>query len=226
MSVFSGIWVPLVTPFTPQGGVDHAALARLARRLIADGVSGLVALGTTGEPSSLDAAEQRAVLDTVLDAAGATPVVVGLAGNNTAELLATVERLENHPLAGLLVPAPYYVRPSQEGIRRHFHSLANASRHPVVIYDIPYRTGVEIATDTLLDLAGHANIVAVKDCGGSIDKTLTLLQDGRLRVLAGEDLQMFSTRCLGGRGAIAASAHVRTRDLVAMDRAIAEGRLG
>lgn len=226
MSVFSGIWVPLVTPFTPQGGVDHAALARLARRLIADGVSGLVALGTTGEPSSLDAAEKRAVLDTVLDAAGATPVVVGLAGNNTAELLATVERLENHPLAGLLVPAPYYVRPSQEGIRRHFHSLANASRHPVVIYDIPYRTGVEIATDTLLDLAGHANIVAVKDCGGSIDKTLTLLQDGRLRVLAGEDLQTFSTRCLGGHGAIAASAHVRTRDLVAMDRAIAEGRLG
>lgn len=225
MSVFSGIWVPLVTPFTSQGAVDHPALARLARRLIADGVSGLAALGTTGEPSSLDPAEQDAVLDTVLEAAVATPVVAGLAGNHVPQLLAAVRRLSGRPLAGLLVPAPYYVRPAQDGIREHFRRLADASRHPLVIYDIPYRTGVEITTDTLLDLAGHPNIAAVKDCGGSLDKTLALLRDGRLRVLAGEDLQMFSTRCLGGHGAITASAHVRTRDIVAMDHALVQGRL-
>ena len=225
MSVFSGIWVPLVTPFTSQGAVDHAALDRLVRRLVADGVSGLVVLGTTGEPSSLDADEQQVVLDTVLDAAGNTPVIAGLAGNNAAQLLTGVAQLAARPLAGLLVPAPYYVRPSQDGIRQHFRDLADASAHPIVIYDIPYRTGVEITTDTLLDLAAHPNIAAIKDCGGSLDKTLALLRDGRLQVLAGEDLQMFSVRCLGGHGAIAASAHVRTREVVAMDRALADGRL-
>ena len=224
MTSFSGIWIPLVTPFS-NGQVDHAALRALVASSIEAGVSGFVALGTTGEPSALDDAEQRAVLATILDAARDVPVVAGLAGNNTAELHARVAELNALPLAGLLVPAPYYVRPSQQGLLSHFTALADASAHPLIVYDIPYRTGVRIELQTLLTLAAHPNIVAIKDCAGSLDITLALIRDGRLAVLAGDDLQLFNTICLGGQGAIAATAHIHTREYVAVWEAARAGQL-
>ena len=224
MSIFSGIWIPLVTPFS-NGRVDHDALRRLVRSYIDAKVTGFVALGTTGEPSSLDHAEQAQVLATILDESKDLPVVVGLAGNNSAELRERVLRLNELPITGLLVPAPYYVRPSQAGLTNHFTTLADTSTTPLIVYDIPYRTGVRLDLATLLTLAGHPNIHAVKDCAGSLETTLALILDGRLSVLAGEDLNMFSTLCLGGHGAIAASAHVRTADFVAVYEAIKEGRL-
>jgi len=223
-SPFSGIWIPLVTPFA-GGRVDHAGLRRLVAACAGAGVSGFVALGTTGEPSSLDEAEQRGVLAAILQAAQGLPVVAGLAGNNTAELREQALRLGEQDLAGLLVPAPYYVRPSQAGLAAHFAALADASRHPLVIYDIPYRTGVRLEIGTLLQLAAHPNIAAVKDCAGSLETTLALLRDGRLAVLAGEDLNLFTTLCLGGHGAIAAAAHLRTADFVAVHRAVRAGRI-
>jgi 4-hydroxy-tetrahydrodipicolinate synthase len=224
MSIFSGIWIPLVTPFS-NGLVDHDALRRLVRSYIEAKVAGFVALGTTGEPSSLDHAEQAQVLATILDEAKDLPVVVGLAGNNAAELRESALRLNELPIAGLLVPAPYYVRPSQAGLTSHFITLADISTTPLIVYDIPYRTGVRLDLATLLTLAGHPNIHAIKDCAGSLETTLALILDGRLSVLAGEDLNMFSTLCLGGHGAIAASAHVRAADFVAVYEAIKEGRL-
>jgi 4-hydroxy-tetrahydrodipicolinate synthase len=224
MSVFTGIWVPLVTPFA-DGAIDHRALRKLVELYGAAGVSGLVALGTTGEAAALERSEQAAVLDTVLDAANGVPVIVGLAGNNAAHLRDAVARVSALPVAGILTPAPLYVRPSQDGLRRHFLDLADASAKPLVIYDIPYRTGVQIDADTLLSLAAHPRIQAVKDCGGSLEKTLALILDGRLQVLAGDDLNIFSTLCLGGRGAIVASAHIRPELFVAMHRAAAAGEL-
>ncbi|HTJ93300.1 MAG TPA: 4-hydroxy-tetrahydrodipicolinate synthase [Pararobbsia sp.] len=225
MSSFSGIWIPLVTPFS-NGAVDHSDLRALVRSYADTGISGFVALGTTGEPASLSDAEQRAVLSTILDAACGLPVVAGLAGNNTAELHARVAELNTLPLAGLLVPAPYYVRPSQQGVHDHFITLAGLSAHPLIVYDIPYRTGVRIELPTLLSLAAHPNIVAIKDCAGSLETTLALIRDGRLAVLAGDDLQFFNTICLGGHGAIAASAHIHPREFVAVWQAADTGRLG
>jgi 4-hydroxy-tetrahydrodipicolinate synthase len=226
MSIFSGIWVPLITPFT-DGAVDHAALRALVRRYADAGVAGIVALGTTGEPAALDAAEQDAVLETILEAAHNAPllVVVGVAGNNTASMRERIRQLNSLPIAGVLMAAPYYVRPSQAGIVGHFTALADASDKPVVLYDIPQRTGVRLELDTLLTLAAHPRIQAVKDCAGSLDTTLALIRDGRLQVLAGEDMQMFNTLCMGGSGAIAASAHVRTERFVALYRALAAGAL-
>src|ERR1700744_5170800 len=246
MSDFSGIWIPLITPFA-DGAVDHAALRALVRRYADAGVAGLVALGTTGEPATLDAAEQDAVLATILDAAqpvgGATgtatgsggvadasppralPVVVGVSGNHTASMLARIEHLNSLPLAGLLIAAPYYIRPAQQGIVAHFNALADASAHPVVLYDNPQRTGGRLDLDTLLTLAAHPRIHAVKDCAGSLDTTLALIRDGRLQVLAGNDLEIFNTLCAGGSGAIAASAHARPGCFVALYRALADGRL-
>jgi 4-hydroxy-tetrahydrodipicolinate synthase len=224
MSIFSGIWIPLVTPFS-NGRVDHDALRNLVKSYIEAKVAGFVALGTTGEPSSLDHAEQVQVLATILNEAKNLPVVVGLAGNNAMELRERALRLNEFPIAGLLVPAPYYVRPSQIGLTNHFTSLADTSKTPLIVYDIPYRTGVRLDIATLLTLAGHPNIHAIKDCAGSLETTLALILDGRLSVLAGEDMNMFSTLCLGGHGAIAASAHVRAADFVAVYNDIKAGRL-
>jgi len=123
------------------------------------------------------------------------------------------------------MPPPYYARPSQAGLLAWFESLAEASPKPIVLYDIPYRTGVRLELETVLRLAEHPRIVGLKDCGGDAAATQALIADGRLQVLAGEDAQIFSTLCLGGTGAIAASAHLRTADFVAMYRAVREQRL-
>ena len=223
-SSFSGLWIPLVTPFHGDA-VDHAALVRLVKHYLAAGVDGFVACGSTGEAAALDTAEQLAVLDTVLQASAGRPVVMGLSGYHLGETLAWVQKLASYPIAGLLVPAPHYIRPSQAGLQHWFTALADASDKPLIVYDIPYRTGVQLALDTLLALAAHPNIRAVKDCGGDVGKTQALITDGRLQVLAGEDAQIFTTLALGGVGAIAASAHLCTAQFVAVLRCLQAGEL-
>jgi len=223
---FSGLWIPLITPFH-HGAVDHPALARLVEHYAKTGVAGFVACGSTGEAAALDEAEQLAVLDTVIKASAGLPVVMGLSGYNLPQTLAWVKTVSQHlpqgRLAALLVPAPCYIRPSQTGLLHWFNAIADASPVPVVIYDIPHRTGVVMRCDTLLTLASHPNIRAVKDCGNSAAKTQALIADGRLQVLAGEDLQIFNTVALGGAGAIAASAHIHTAQFVEVIRLLHSG---
>ncbi|MDP9909955.1 4-hydroxy-tetrahydrodipicolinate synthase [Variovorax boronicumulans] len=221
---FSGLWVALVTPFR-DGAVDHTALAALVRRLAGDGVTGFVPCGSTGEAAALDEAEQLAVLDTVLTAAGGLPVVMGVSGYHLGKATAWVRKLSERPLAGLLVAAPHYIRPSQAGVIEWFHAIADASTVPVLVYDIPYRTGVTIARETMLALAEHPRIRGIKDCGGDMAKTRAVIADGRLQVLTGEDHQIFATMAEGGVGAIAASGHVQTKRLVRLVRLLAENRL-
>ncbi|PLQ02513.1 4-hydroxy-tetrahydrodipicolinate synthase [Cupriavidus pauculus] len=225
---FQGIWLPLVTPFvdnTADRAVDHVALRRMVMHYRATGLAGFVVCGSTGEAAALDEPEQLAVLDTVLEAAAGLPVVMGLAGNHLGHAMARLERLNSRPLAGVLAPAPYYIRPSQAGLRDWFARLADAARAPLVLYDIPYRTGATLTLDTLLALADHDNIVAIKDCGGNAQTTQALIADGRLSVLAGEDHQLLGTLALGGRGAIIASAHFRPELFVEIWRAVEVGRL-
>lgn len=208
-SIFSGLWIALVTPFK-DGAVDHPALAALTARLRDEGVAGFVACGSTGEAAALDKTEQLQVLETVLEAAQGRPVVMGVSGYHQGQVLDQVRALARYPLAGLLVPAPHYIRPSQQGLLHWFRAIADASTVPLVLYDIPYRTGATLATETLLELAAHPRIQAIKDCGGSLAKTQALIADGRLQVLPGEDAQIFNTLVLGGAGAISASAHWQT----------------
>jgi len=223
-SSFHGVWIPLVTPFR-DGALDLAALRRLVRHYAAQGVAGLVACGTTGEAAALEDDEKLQVLDAILDAAEGLPVMMGLAGGSQAGLLRRLDALRDRPLAGVLASAPAYVRPGQAGAAAHFRALANASPFPLVVYDIPYRTGVQLETATLLALADHPNIAAVKDCGGSLDKTLALIAHGGVQVLAGEDMNGFGTVALGGVGMIAAAAHVRADLYVAMVQALHAQRL-
>ena len=222
---FTGLWIPLVTPFQDDGTVDHPALAALTARLRGQGVSGFVACGSTGEAAALDKDEQRAVLETVLEAAQGLPVAMGLSGYHLGHVLAFVQDLARYPLAGLLVPAPHYIRPSQQGLLHWFTAIADASHAPLIVYDIPYRTGATLSTETLLALAAHPCVQAIKDCGGDAAKTHTLIADGRLAVLAGEDAQMFATLALGGTGAIAASAHWQTPRFVELMALLRAGDL-
>ncbi len=223
-SGFSGLWLPLITPFR-NGAVDHPALIRLVQHYRHAGVSGFVVCGSTGEAAALDDNEQLAVLDTVIEASDGLPVVMGLSGYNLQKTLAWTKTVTARPLAGLLLPAPHYIRPSQSGVLQWFEAIAETSPAPLIIYDIPYRTGTTIDLSTMLQLAAHPNIKAVKDCGGDAAKTQVLIADGRLNVLAGEDLQLFATVALGGSGAIAASAHLHTGQFVKVMELLEVGAL-
>ncbi|MGP0016604.1 4-hydroxy-tetrahydrodipicolinate synthase [Pseudomonas sp.] len=224
MSSFQGIWVPLVTPFVNQA-IDFVALRRLVAHLLDSGVDGIVVCGTTGEAAALGKHEQLAVLDAVLELVPQQQVVMGLAGNNLSELLQFQSEILKRPLAGLLIPAPYYIRPSQAGLEVFFKTVADASSVPIIVYDIPYRTGVSFEQATLLKIVAHDNIVAIKDCGGNLNNTLAVLASGRVDVMCGEDNQMFNAMCLGATGAIAASAHIHPELFVQLHRQIREQQL-
>lgn len=221
---FSGLWIPLITPFL-RGAVDHPSLTRLVRHLRASDIAGFVVCGSTGEAAALDEAEQLAVLETVTRAADGLPIVMGLSGYHLPKTLSWVKTLASHSLAGLLVPPPHYIRPAQAGLLHWFHTIADASALPLIVYDIPYRTGATLERETLLTLAAHPAIQAIKDCGGDALKTQALIADGRLQVLAGEDAQIFSLMALGGSGAIAASAHLQTGPFLRVLRALQQGEL-
>ncbi|MGU3305952.1 4-hydroxy-tetrahydrodipicolinate synthase [Pseudomonas sp. M5A4_2d] len=224
MSSFQGIWVPVVTPFH-DGAIDFIGLHRLVSHLLEKHVAGIMVCTTTGEAASLSRPEQLAVLDAVLQQVPAHRVVMGLSGNNQIELLQFQSEILERPVAGLLVPAPSYIRPSQAGLEAFFHTVADASGVPIILYDIPYRTGVTFEQATLLNIIKHPRIVAIKDCGGNLANTLALIASGEVAVLCGEDMQIFNALCLGASGAIAASAHVQTEDFVALCQQVRDNQL-
>lgn len=224
MSSFQDIWVPVVTPFH-DGAIDFIGLRRLISHLLDKHVAGIMVCTTTGEAASLSRSEQLAVLDAVLQQVPAHRVVMGLSGNNQIELLQFQREILTRPVAGLLVPAPSYIRPSQAGLEAFFHTVADASGVPIILYDIPYRTGVTFEQATLLSIIKHPRIVAIKDCGGNLANTLALIASGEVAVLCGEDMQIFNALCLGASGAIAASAHVQTADFVALCQQVRDNQL-
>lgn len=221
---FSGLWIPLVTPFD-QDKVDYPALKRLVAHYRASGIAGLVVCGSTGEAAALSDEEQLEVLQTVLAEASGLPAIMGLSGYHLGKTVARVRALSQLNIAGILLPAPSYIRPSQAGLIEWFTALADASAVPVVLYDIPYRTGSKMELETIRGLAAHPRIQALKDCGGDPAKTRALIADGELQVLAGEDVNIFSTVAAGGRGAIAAAAHLHTARFAEIVRRIQAGDL-
>ena len=217
-----GVYVPLITPFATDGSVAIDSIEALSHRYLDAGVAGIVPLGTTGESPMLDADEKQAVIDAcarVCSERGGQ-LVVGAGTNSTRATVTAVQALERVPgITAALCVVPYYVRPSQAGIVAHFREVAANSPVPVVLYNIPVRTGRLLEPDGLLELARTPNIVGVKQAVGAID-------DGTLRVLAqapedfallsGDDYLLFPVTLLGGAGGICASAHVCTERWVAM----------
>jgi 4-hydroxy-tetrahydrodipicolinate synthase len=226
-----GVWVPLITPFAVDGSVDLDAVERLCTEMLDAGVAGILALGTTGEPTAMTESEKRAVVDTCarVCAARAKPLVIGTGTNSTATTISTTQAIEGTPaLAAALVVVPYYVRPSEAGIVEHFKAVAAASPVPILIYNIPYRTGRALGSAALLELAATDNIAGVKQSVGAIDiDTLVLLRDAPrgFHVLSGEDALLFPLVLMGACGGITASSHVCTARFVEMVECGLAGKL-
>jgi len=220
--LLQGVYVPLVTPFAASGTVALDAVERLCNEYLDAGCAGIVALGTTGESSSLEPDEQQAVIArcaAVCDERGAQ-LIVGAGTNNTQKTVSAVDGLRGVPaLTATLIVVPYYVRPSEAGIVEHFKAVAAASPVPVVIYNIPARTGRNLGPAGMLELARTPNITGVKQAQAALDaETLEILASAprSFSVLGGEDTLLFPLTLMGGAGTISAAAHVCTARFVAM----------
>lgn len=221
---FEGIWIPLVTPFR-DNRIDHPALALLARHLASHGIAGLVAGATTGEGALLEPGELEEIFATLRAAVPGLPLVLGLSHPATRGAALQARYLAELAPEGLLVTAPPYVRPCQEGIRRHFEAIVEAADLPVIIYNIPYRTGVNVELETLQALACDLRVVGIKECGGSVERILRLVHETPLRILSGDDNQNFAALCLGAHGTIAASAHILPEWHVRIHELLCRGQL-
>jgi len=226
-----GVWIPLITPFDAAGAVDAEAIERLCREYLDAGSAGIVALGTTGESAALDAHEKRVVIDAcarVCSERGA-PLVVGTGTNSTHTTIAATIALADVPaVVAALVVVPYYVRPSEAGIVAHMRAVAAESPVPIILYNIPYRTGRGLGAHALLELADIDGIAGLKQAVGGLDVgTLEVLANAPrdFHVLGGEDPFLFPTVLLGGSGGITAAAHVCTDRFVAMVECGLAGKL-
>ena len=224
--MFEGVFVPNVTPFL-DGSVDEASLRRLVDYLIEEGISGLVPCGTTGESATLSHEEHVEVIKIVANqAAGRVPVIAGVGTNDTRETKGILKGVDALDLSGYLVVGPYYNRPSQEGIIEHYRAISGETEKPILIYNIPSRTGRNIEVGTIANLSRIPNIVGVKDASGDICQTMDIIAQTQddFTVLSGEDYLMFLLSCLGGKGGIMASAHVVPGKFLSMYEMVKEGR--
>jgi 4-hydroxy-tetrahydrodipicolinate synthase len=226
-----GVWIPLVTPFSRADEVDHAALERLVHEVVDAGVAGIVALGTTGEAHALDHDERDAVIATCsrVCAERGVGLIVGAGTYDTRTTIAYHEALRDVPaVVAALTVVPYYVRPSEAAVVEHLRAVAAASPVPVVVYNIPVRTGRGLGARSLLELAAVPGIVGVKQAVGGVDvDTLAVLAEAPagFAVLCGDDPFILPMVLMGGAGAIVASAHVATERFVAMVECGLHGKL-
>jgi 4-hydroxy-tetrahydrodipicolinate synthase len=223
-----GLWLPLVTPFR-DGELDALSLRRLVRRYADAPVDGLILAATSGEGLTLSTAElERLVMEVhaeLDDMRRHMPLCLGLSGAATAKMLDALEETAAWPIDGYLIASPYYSRPSQRGLLKHFTALAEHASWPIVLYNIPYRTAVGLGHDTLFALAEHPNIVGMKDCCADRAQSIELLRHkpAGFRVLTGEDSQYYDALCDGADGAILLSAHIETAIFAAVQMHLAAG---
>ena len=210
MSIFTGCGTAIVTPFRHDLSLDESALRKLIRRQIDAGIDYLVPCGTTGESPTLSREEHvRVVAITVEEARGQLPVLAGAGGYNTADVIALGNELEKLGVDGLLSVNPYYNRPTQEGLYQHFKAIAEGVPLPIVLYNIPGRTSVNIETPTLRRLAEIDNIVAVKEASGNINQMAAVCHamPDDFDVLCGDDAITIALIALGGRGIISVTSN-------------------
>lgn len=208
---FIGTGVALVTPFTADGRVDFTALAKLLNHVIDGGVNYVLVMGTTGETPCLSADERMAVIDFAKkEVAGRVPIMVGMSGNNTTDLIENIRNFNFDGIDGLLSASPFYNKPVQEGMYRHFAKVAETSPVPVILYNIPGRTGVNINPETICRLArDFDNIVAVKEASGNMDQIMCVVEGKpeRFTVISGDDGLTVPLMSVGVKGVISVVAN-------------------
>ncbi|MGJ5041789.1 MULTISPECIES: 4-hydroxy-tetrahydrodipicolinate synthase [unclassified Bradyrhizobium] len=224
-----GLWLPLITPFR-DGALDEPSLRSLVRHYAAKRIDGLVLGATSGEGLALSWDERARLISVVRDELDTTgrslPICLGVGGVATAEVIEALDRTASWPIDFYLISSPPYVRPSQRGLLAHFTALADRTAHPIVLYNIPYRSAVGLDNETLLQLAEHPAIAGLKDCCANRTQTRDLITRRRagFHILTGEDAQSFDALQAGADGAILLSAHLETETFAAILQHVKAGR--
>ena len=221
---FGRVLTAMVTPFTADGGLDLAGAQELADHLVRHGSDGLVVSGTTGESPTTSDAEKAELLRAVVEAVGERAfVLAGVGTYDTAHSLELARDAEKLGADGLLVVTPYYSRPPQDGLLAHFRAIGDATGLPLMLYDIPIRTGAPIETPTLLELADHPRVVAVKDAKGQLAESSRVLRETDLAYYSGDDVATLPLLSVGGCGVVSVVAHVVGQDVAALVAAYDRG---
>lgn len=221
-----GTGVAIVTPFTADLQVDYTALEKVIESLIAGGVEYIVTLGTTGETPVLESTEKIDIVNFTMDKiAGRIPVVVGIGGNNTAELIKDLHKYPLSKAIAVLSASPYYNKPSQEGIYLHYKALAEASPKPILLYNVPGRTGRNMSAATTLKLASVPNIVGIKEASGDMAQCMTILRDrpSDFLVVSGDDVLALAQLACGMDGVISVAANAYPAEFSNMVRTCLSG---
>lgn len=217
----------MVTPFTKDGEVDYKQAAELAVKLIDDGCDGLVVTGTTGETSTLTDEENLGMFRAVKEAVGGrAAIIAGTGTNDTAHSVHLSQEAAKLGVDGLLLVTPYYNKPSQAGVRAHFEAIASATELPVMLYDIPGRSSIQIAPETMIGLASHPNIVAVKDAKADFAAATRVMAETDLLFYSGDDGLTLQWMAMGAVGLIGVTTHVVTRRFRELIDAINSNDLG
>ena len=215
-NIFKGLGVALVTPFTTEGEVDYKALKRLVEYLIQNGADFLCILATTGETPCLSTDEKNKIKQLVIDVnRGRVPILIGCGGNNTRAVVEELKTTDWTGIDGILSVCPYYNKPSQEGLYQHFKAIAEASPLPVVLYNVPGRTGVNMKSETTVRLANDCeNIVAIKEASGSLEQVDEIIKNkpDRFDVISGDDALTFSMVASGAAGSISVIGNALPRE--------------
>jgi 4-hydroxy-tetrahydrodipicolinate synthase len=223
-----GVFVPNVTPFSAQS-VDEPALRKVLDYLLEQDIAGIAPCGTTGESATLSHAEHRRVVElTIQHVAGRRPVIAGAGSNSTAEAVDLVKHAEGAGADAVLVICPYYNRPTQGGLIAHFTKLAGSISIPIIMYNIPKRTGVNLEAATAAELSRLPNIVGLKEASGDLVQVADIIERAKpgFAVLSGDGNLTFPICCLGGVGGILADAHILPGEWHRMVKLIADGRIG
>src|ERR687888_1096346 len=216
---FTGVGTALVTPFSAGGALDEGAVRRLGRRQIDAGIHFLVPCGTTGENPTLTHAERLRIVEILVDeAAGRVPILAGAGGYNTKEVIELAREMEKRGASGFLSVTPYYNKPTQEGLFQHYKAIAERTALPIVVYNVPGRTGVNVEVTTLARLAQIPNIVGVKEASGNVTQMVDIcrtLPDNFI-VLSGDDALTLPLMSVGGRGIISVASNEVPAEMVRM----------
>ena len=221
-NIFKGLGVALVTPFTTEGEVDYKALKRLVEYLIQNGADFLCILATTGETPCLSTDEKNKIKQLVIDVnRGRVPILIGCGGNNTRAVVEELKTTDWTGIDGILSVCPYYNKPSQEGLYQHFKAIAEASPLPVVLYNVPGRTGINMKSETTVRLANDCeNIVAIKEASGSLEQVDEIIKNkpDRFDVISGDDALTFSMVASGAAGSISVIGNALPKEVSRMIR--------
>ncbi len=226
--MFQGVYTALVTPFNDDGSVDEGALRNLVDLQVDAGVQGIVPMGTTGESPTVTHEENVRVVEVVADQAkGRLAIIAGTGSNSTDEAVRMTRLAQDVGATASLQVTPYYNKPTQEGLYRHFTTIADSTELPIMVYNIQGRTACNVETDTMLRLASHPRIVAVKEASGSMAQVMELIsvRPERLAVLSGDDNLTLPIMALGGEGVVSVASNIAPRMMGRLVHAILGGRL-